>query len=137
MDDTPAITVDEALSTSEAMDTRLRIGHVHLRVSDPERSLTFYHDVLGFELTGPLESGAAFLAGGYRHHIALNTWQSLGGPHPAPDTTGLHHLAILYPDRSTMAVAYRRAIRCSVVITGAFGVSERSTSTIQMANASS
>src|SRR5688572_2895677 len=89
------------------IDPRVRIGHVHLRVSDLERSLAFYCNVLGFELTGRLDNEAAFLsAGGYHHHIGLNTWQSRGGVKPAHGTTGLHHIAILYPDRATMAAAY-------------------------------
>jgi catechol 2,3-dioxygenase len=98
----------------------VRIGHVHLKVSDLERSLAFYTNVLGFELTGRLDNEAAFLsAGGYHHHIALNTWESGGGARPAPGTTGLHHLAILYPDRSTMAAAYRRVVGYGIAITGA------------------
>ena len=103
-----------------ALDPRVRIGHVHLKVSDLERSLTFYTDVLSFELTGRLDNESAFLsAGGYHHHIALNTWQSSGGARPAPGTTGLYHLAILYPDRTTFAAAYRRLVAHSVAITGA------------------
>jgi catechol 2,3-dioxygenase len=102
------------------VDPRVRIGHVHLKVSDLERSLAFYCNVLGFELTGRLDNEAAFLsAGGYHHHIALNTWQSRGGGKPAPGTTGLHHLAILYPDRATLAAAYRRVVAYGIAITGA------------------
>jgi len=103
-----------------AIDPRVRIGHVHLKVSDLERSLAFYVNVFGFELTGRLDNEAAFLsAGGYHHHIALNTWQSGGGARLAPGMTGLHHLAILYPDRSTFAAAYRRAVAHGAVLTGA------------------
>jgi catechol 2,3-dioxygenase len=107
-------------SEEPAIDPRVRIGHVHLRVSDLERSLAFYTNVLGFELMGRLDNEAAFLsAGGYHHHIALNTWQSRGGAKPAPGTTGLHHVAILYPDRRTMAAAYRQVVAHGVAITGA------------------
>jgi catechol 2,3-dioxygenase len=102
------------------IDPRVRIGHVHLKVADLERSLAFYCNVLGFELTGRLDNEAAFLsAGGYHHHIALNTWQSRGGAKPAAGTTGLHHVAILYPDRATLAAAYRRVLSHGVTITGA------------------
>jgi catechol 2,3-dioxygenase len=105
---------------TNVIDPRVRIGHVHLRVSDLERSLAFYCNVLGFELTGRLDNEAAFLsAGGYHHHIALNTWQSRGGAKPAAGTTGLHHVAILYPDRATLAAAYRRVVSHGVAITGA------------------
>jgi catechol 2,3-dioxygenase len=110
----------EAKVERDSIDPRVRIGHVHLKVSDLERSLIFYTNALGFELTGCLDNEAAFLsAGGYHHHIALNTWQSGGGARPAPGTTGLHHLAILYPSRSTMAAAYRRVVAFGVPITGA------------------
>lgn len=105
---------------AESVDPRVRIGHVHLRVSDLERSLAFYTSALGFELMGRLDGEAAFLsAGGYHHHIALNTWQCKGGARPAPGTTGLHHLAILYPDRSTMAAAYRRVVAGGVNVSDA------------------
>ena len=78
----------------------VRIGHVHLKVADLDRALDFYCSVLGFELTVRLGSQAAFVsAGGYHHHIGLNTWESLGGSPPAQGTTGLYHLAILYPTR--------------------------------------
>lgn len=104
-----------------------RIGHVHLKVADLERALAFYRDVLGFEVTQRMGSSAAFLsAGGYHHHIGLNTWESLGGQQPAPGTTGLYHLAILYPTRTALADAYRRLLRANIPLDGAsdHGVSE-------------
>src|SRR6188508_3152194 len=89
----------------------VRIGHVHLKVADLDRALGFYRDVLGFELTQRYGPGAAFLsAGGYHHHIGLNTWESLGGTPPAPGTTGLYHTAILYPTRTALADALQRLI---------------------------
>lgn len=105
----------------------VRIGHVHLKVADLERALGFYRDVLGFELTQRYGPGAAFLsAGGYHHHIGLNTWESLGGPPPAPGTTGLYHLAILYPTRAELADALRRVLEEGIALDGAadHGVSE-------------
>ena len=104
-----------------------RIGHVHLKVADLERSLRFYCDVLGFELTQRYGKGAAFIsAGGYHHHIGLNTWESLGGSPPPPGTTGLYHTAILYPDRPALADALRRLIKVGIPLDGAadHGVSE-------------
>ena len=96
----------------ESLDPRVRIGHVHLRVADLDRALAFYHGVLGFEITQQMGSHAAFLsAGGYHHHIGLNTWESRGGPPPPRGTTGLYHLAILYPDRATLADALARLVR--------------------------
>ena len=84
------------------------MGHVHLKVADLERALGFYRDVLGFELTQRVGSSAAFLsAGGYHHHIGLNTWESDGGRPPASGTTGLYHLAILYPTRAELGDALR------------------------------
>src|SRR5947209_1922810 len=103
------------------------IGHVHLKVSDLERALAFYSGVLGFELTQRLGDGATFLsAGGYHHHIALNTWESLGGQPPAFGTTGLYHHAILYPTRVALADALRRLIAARIPLEGAadHGVSE-------------
>ena len=86
-----------------AIDPRTRIGHVHLTVSDLDRSLAFYRDVLGFEVTMRYGTDAVFLsAGGYHHHIALNTWAGRGAPPPPPGTTGLYHFAILYPDRASL-----------------------------------
>ena len=86
--------------------SQTRIGHVHLKVADLDRALDFYHGVLGFTVTQRMGNSAAFLAaGGYHHHIGLNTWESLGGQAPAPGTTGLYHLAILYPTRAELADA--------------------------------
>jgi len=105
----------------------VRIGHVHLKVANLERALGFYRDVLGFELTQRYGPSAAFLsAGGYHHHIGLNTWESLGGSPPAPGTTGLYHLAILYPTRAELADALRRVLEAGIAIDGAadHGVSE-------------
>ena len=104
-----------------------RIGHVHLKVADLERALDFYCGVLGFELTQRYGSQAAFVsAGGYHHHIGLNTWQSAGGSPPAPETTGLFHLAILYPTRADLADALARLEAAGIRLDGAsdHGVSE-------------
>ena len=104
----------------------VKIGHVHLKVSDLDRSVAFYRDALGFELMARMP-GAAFLADdGYHHHIGLNTWQSAGGDPPPPGTTGLFHLAILYPTRHDLAAALRRVLDAGVPLTGAsdHGVSE-------------
>ena len=109
------------------VDPQVRIGHVHLKVADIERALDFYRGVLGFELTQRFGPGAAFLsAGGYHHHIGLNTWESRGGPSPPPGTTGLYHLAILYPTRAALADALRRLIAAGIPLDGAadHGVSE-------------
>ncbi len=110
-----------------AIDPRVDIGHVHLKVADLERSLGFYGDVLGFEVMQRLGDTAAFIsAGGYHHHIGLNTWESRGGAPPPPGTTGLFHLAIRYPTRATLADAVRRVLAAGVPLTGAsdHGVSE-------------
>ena len=112
---------------SAPLDPRVRIGHVHLKVADLDRALAFWRDVLGFEVTQRLGSGAAFLsAGGYHHHIGLNTWESRGGAAPAPGTTGLYHAAVLYPDRPALADALRRLVEAGVPLDGAadHGVSE-------------
>jgi len=104
-----------------------RIGHVHLTVSDLDRALSFYRDVLGFEVTSRYGRDAVFLsAGGYHHHIGLNTWAGRGAPAPGPGTTGLYHFAILYPDRKTLAKAVRRVLDAGVPLEGAsdHGVSE-------------
>jgi len=109
------------------IDPRVRIGHVHLKVSDIERSLAFYCGVLGFELTQRYGEQAAFVsAGGYHHHIGLNTWESFGGTPPPPNCTGLFHLAILYPTRTSLADALRRLTAASIPLDGATdpGVSE-------------
>lgn len=110
-----------------SLDPRVGIGHVHLKVADLERALGFWRDVLGFEVTQRMGLRAAFLsAGGYHHHIGLNTWESAGGPPPAPGTTGLYHVAILYPDRPTLADALRRVLDAGIALDGAadHGVSE-------------
>jgi len=112
---------------NESIDPRVDVGHVHLKVSDLERSIAFYHDVLGFDLVQRYGSQAAFLsAGGYHHHIGLNTWESRGGTSPAPGTTGLYHVAFRYPDRASLADAVRRLSRAGVRLDGAsdHGVSE-------------
>ena len=110
-----------------AIDPRVRIGHIHLKVADLDRALSFYQGILGFETTQRHGDGAAFLsAGGYHHHIGLNTWMSKGGHEPAPGTTGLFHAAILYPDRASLANALRRLFDADYPIDGAsdHGVSE-------------
>jgi catechol 2,3-dioxygenase len=110
-----------------AIDPRVDIGHVHLKVSDLQRAIQFYRDVLGFELMQQLGDQAAFLsAGGYHHHIGLNTWESKGGSPPPPDTTGLYHVAIRYPDRQTLAQAVQGVLDAGVRLSGAsdHGVSE-------------
>jgi catechol 2,3-dioxygenase len=109
------------------INSGVRIGHVHLKVADIDRALAFYCGVLGFELMQRLGSQAAFIsAGGYHHHIGLNTWESRGGTPPAPGTTGLYHLAILYPTRAELAKALRRLIEAKIPLDGAsdHGVSE-------------
>lgn len=111
----------------ERLDSRVRIGHVHLKVSDLDRAVGFYQDVLGFELTQRYGSSAAFLsAGGYHHHIALNTWETLGSSPPPAGRTGLYHLAILYPTRAALGDALRRVMEAGVLLDGAsdHGVSE-------------
>lgn len=115
------------MSQSPSIDPRTRIGHVHLKVSDLERSLKFYRDVLGFNVTQRMGNSAAFIsAGSYHHHIGLNTWESRGGTPPPPGTTGLFHLAILYPERHLLADALRRLVAAKVPLEGAsdHGVSE-------------
>jgi catechol 2,3-dioxygenase len=110
-----------------AIDPRVDIGHVHLKVADIDRALEFYVGVLGFEVTQRFEDSAAFIsAGGYHHHIALNTWESKGGSPPPPGTTGLYHLAIRYPDRASLADALSRLVAAKIPISGAtdHGVSE-------------
>lgn len=113
--------------TIHPVDPHVRIGHVHLKVADLERALDFYCGVLGFELTQRYGESAAFVsAGGYHHHIGLNTWESLGGSPPPAGTTGLYHLAIRYPTRSALADALRRLMDAGVALEGAsdHGVSE-------------
>lgn len=104
-----------------------RIGHVHLKVADLDRALGFYSDLLGFTLMQRYGTQAAFLsAGGYHHHIGLNTWQSKGGTPPAPGHTGLFHTAVLYPDRASLATVLKRLVEANYPLDGAsdHGVSE-------------
>ncbi len=116
-------------STSETrpIAPQVRIGHVHLKVADLERAIRFYSGVLGFEVTQRMGRQAAFLwAGGYHHHIGLNTWESAGGSAPPAGSTGLYHVAILYPSRADLADALRRLMHSGVQLEGAadHGVSE-------------
>lgn len=109
------------------IDSQVRIGHVHLKVADLKRALKFYRDVLGFEIATRYGAQAVFLsAGGYHHQIGLNTWESLGGRAPAPGTTGLYHVALLYPTRALLADAVRRVLAAGIELEGAadHGVSE-------------
>lgn len=113
--------------SQRSIDPQVRIGHVHLKVADLQRSLDFYCGVLGFELTQRYGAGAAFIsAGGYHHHIGLNIWESAGGQAPPPGTTGLYHVAILYPTRATLADALKRLTEAGIPLEGAadHGVSE-------------
>ena len=113
--------------TDRPIDPDVRIGHVHLKVADLDRALDFYCGTLGFELALRFGSQAAFIsAGGYHHHIGLNTWESLGAAPPPPGSTGLYHLAILYPTRSQLADALRRIEQARIPLDGAtdHGVSE-------------
>ncbi|MEY2439783.1 MAG: catechol 2,3-dioxygenase [Verrucomicrobiota bacterium] len=112
---------------SKPIDPRVRIGHIHLKVADLERALRFYCGVLGFELMSRYETEAAFIsAGGYHHHIGLNTWESKGGEPAPPGRTGLYHFAILYPTRAALADALRRLLAAKIPLDGAsdHGVSE-------------
>jgi len=112
---------------SDTIHPDVRVGHVHLKVSDLDRALKFYRDVLGFELTQRYGNEAALLsAGGYHHPIGLNTWESEGGSPPPPGSTGLYHLAIVYPTRAQFADALRRVLRAGIRLEGAsdHGVSE-------------
>ena len=116
-----------SLTNGRPIDPGVRIGHVHLKVADLDRALNFYCGVLGFELTQRYGAEAAFVsAGGYHHHIGLNTWESAGGNSPPPRSTGLYHLAILYPTRAALADALRRLIDAGIELDGAsdHGVSE-------------
>jgi len=97
-----------------------RIGHVHLKVADLERALAFYRDLLGFELTTLYGTQAAFIsAGGYHHHIGLNTWHSKGAPPASEDGVGLYHTAIVYPTRKDLAVIFQRLLKANYPLTGA------------------
>ena len=112
---------------SKPVHPEVRIGHVHLKVADLERAIQFYRDVLGFELTQRYGNQAAFLsAGGYHHHIGLNTWESQGGSPPPQGSTGLYHVAIVYPTRAELADALRRLVKAGIPLEGAsdHGVSE-------------
>ena len=112
---------------SMSIDPRVDVGHIHLKVADLDRAITFYRDVLGFDLMQQMGGQAAFLsAGGYHHHIGLNTWESLGGPPPPPGTTGLYHAAFRFPDRRSLAQTTQRVIDAGVPLDGAsdHGVSE-------------
>lgn len=119
--------IGSGMKTPPAIDPRVRIGHVHLKVADLERALGFYRDVLGFEVMQRIGDSAAFLsAGGYHHHIGLNTWESLDGAPPPRGSTGLYHTAILYPDRGALGDALRRLQAAGIALDGAadHGVSE-------------
>jgi catechol 2,3-dioxygenase len=132
--DTPAIKVRNdherhpiGVWVKKRIDAGVRMGHVHLKVSDLERALGFYRDVLRFEVMQRMGDSAAFLsAGGYHHHIGLNTWDSAGGSAPPAGTTGLYHLAIVYPTRAKLGDALRRLVEARIPLDGAadHGVSE-------------
>jgi catechol 2,3-dioxygenase len=113
--------------SAHRIDPGVTIGHVHLKVADLDRALGFYRDLLGFEITQRYGTGAVFLsAGGYHHHIGLNTWESRGGSPPPAGTTGLYHVAIRYPTRAALADAVRRLLQANHPLDGAsdHGVSE-------------
>jgi catechol 2,3-dioxygenase len=115
------------MTNSKTIVAGIRIGHVHLKVSNLQRSLDFYCGVLGFELMQRMGNSAAFIsAGGYHHHIGLNTWESEGGEAPPIGATGLYHLAILYPSRADLGDGLRRVIEARITLDGAadHGVSE-------------
>ena len=120
-------TPDNPENPAKPIGPGVRIGHVHLKVADLDRSLRFYCGVLGFELMVRMGDEAAFVsAGGYHHHIGLNTWESAGGKPPPPNATGLYHVAILYPTRAELSDALKRLIRAGITLDGAsdHGVSE-------------
>jgi catechol 2,3-dioxygenase len=122
----PLVPLEES-RTPHPIDPAVKIGHVHLKVADIDRALAFYCGVLGFELTQRYGGEAAFVsAGGYHHHIALNTWESRGGSPPPRGATGLYHLAILYPTRAALAGALKRVLAAGIALDGAsdHGVSE-------------
>ena len=113
--------------TSASLPASTRIGHIHLKVADLDRALQFYHGILGFDIQQRYGDQAVFLgAGGYHHHIALNTWESLGGNPPPPGHTGLYHTAILFPDRASLGAAVKRVMAAGITLDGAadHGVSE-------------
>src|SRR5215470_10723021 len=123
---TPLLPLEQSL-TPHPSDSAVRIGHVHLKVSDLDRALAFYCGVLGFELAQRYGHQAAFIsAGGYHHHIGLNTWDSRGGSPPPRGSTGLYHLAILYPTRAALGDALKRLLAAGIPLEGAsdHGVSE-------------
>jgi catechol 2,3-dioxygenase len=127
MPDAPLTSSSLHTDLSAPIDPATRIGHVHLKVADIDRALGFYCGVLGFELQQRMGSGAAFIsAGGYHHHIGLNTWESQSGSPPPRGSTGLYHLAILYPTRAALADALRRLLAAGIQLDGAsdHGVSE-------------
>ena len=122
-----SLTGETASVDRPRIDARVMIGHVHLKVADLERALGFYWGVLGFEVMQRWGAEAAFIsAGGYHHHIGLNTWESRGGSPPPPSSTGLFHVAILYPSRAALADALRRVMAAGIPLEGAsdHGVSE-------------
>jgi catechol 2,3-dioxygenase len=124
---TPTIIAPDRTAAGATINPGVRIGHVHLKVADIDRALAFYCGVLGFTLTQRIGLQAAFIsAGGYHHHIGLNTWESRGGTPPPAGSTGLYHLAILYPTRAELADALRRLIEAKIPLDGAsdHGVSE-------------
>ena len=114
------------MSEAGSIHPQVRIGHVHLKVADLDRAIRFYRDVLGFEITQRLAQAAFLSAGGYHHHIGLNTWESRGGRPPPSESTGLYHIAILYPSRAELADALRRLRKAGIALDGAadHGVSE-------------
>jgi catechol 2,3-dioxygenase len=114
------------VAVATRIDPRVGIGHVHLKVADVDRSLAFYVGVLGFEVRQHWPGAAFISAGGYHHHIGLNTWESAGAPPPPPGRTGLFHLAVLYPDRASLGDALRRLVEAGIAVDGAsdHGVSE-------------
>lgn len=118
--------MSETMISEPSVHPETVIGHVHLKVADIDRAIRFYHDVLGFDVMVSWGTAAFLSAGGYHHHIGLNTWESLGGPPPARGTTGLYHVAIRYPNRIELARALERALRHGVQVQGAsdHGVSE-------------
>jgi catechol 2,3-dioxygenase len=127
MADTVLAAEDQKAMLARPIDPGTRIGHVHLKVADIERSLAFYCGVLGFQLMARYGTQAAFFsAGGYHHHFGINTWESKGGSPPPAGTTGLYHSAILYPTRAALADALRRLIAAGIPLDGAsdHGVSE-------------
>jgi catechol 2,3-dioxygenase len=114
------------VTSTDPIDPGVDVGHVHLKVADLDRAVAFYRDVLGFELMATMPQAAFLSAGGYHHHIGLNTWQSAGGGPPAPGTTGLFHAAIRYPTRGALGAALRRVEDARWPLSGAsdHGVSE-------------